>query len=241
MNRLTYNADCLSILPSIEDESIDGVFTDPPFNIDLNPQRKTHGTIANDALSEEDFRELIYQSTKHLFRVLRPNRVAWFCCNWLCANIFDSAAKQAGFTVANWVVWVKNVWGIGYHFRPQHEFIIVAFKGNPPVPPDGISNVWNVPRLQKTLHPTEKPIELVQKALLRYNHEGDTILDPFAGVFSTCVAAKKLNMDYIGIELLQEYYDIGIRRLESSICVAKNKKGTTVIRNEGDALFDFYG
>jgi DNA modification methylase len=238
MTQLRYNADCLSVLPQLEDESVDGIFTDPPFNINLNPQRKTHGTIANDALSEEEFRDLIRVSTGHLFRVLRPDRVAWFCCNWQCASIFDAAAKQAGFKVANWVVWVKNVWGLGYHFRPQHEFIIAAFKGQPPTPEEGISNVWNVPRLQQTLHPTEKPVSLVIKALQRYNRAGDTILDPFAGVFTTCLAAKKLGMGYIGIELLKEYYDVGTERLDSDFVMVENKQGTMVSRSEGSSLLD---
>jgi adenine-specific DNA-methyltransferase len=239
MTRQCLLGDCLELLPTLADESIDGVFTDPPYNINLNPQRKTHGTIANDALTEEQFRYLLHRSSAQIFRLLKPNSVAWFCCNWQCLSVFDEAIKKAGFRIATVVVWVKNIWGLGYHFRPQHEFIICAFKGGPALPTEAVSNVWNVPRLVNTLHPTEKPLELVQMALKRYCKEGDIILDPFAGVFSTCLAAKRLDMGYIGIELLKNYYDIGRERLDSSVCMVKNQKGNVVVRDENQSILDY--
>jgi DNA modification methylase len=50
------------VLPTLESESVDGCFTDPPFNINLTPQRKTHGKIANDALTPEEFAGLLHDA-----------------------------------------------------------------------------------------------------------------------------------------------------------------------------------
>jgi DNA modification methylase len=228
------------VLPTLESESVDGCFTDPPFNINLTPQRKTHGKIANDALTPEEFAGLLHDAFGEMYRLLKPNRVAWICCNWQCLDVVVREAKCTGFEVNNCVVWVKNNWGLGYHFRPQHEFIAVLFKGTPPVPAEAVSNVWNVERLNQTVHPTEKPIKLVQKALRQYNQEGDTILDPFAGSFSTCAAAKSLGMGYIGIELDKNWFEIGKARLEGGIVSTVNAKGRRVERIEGNALLDIF-
>ena len=62
-------------------------------------------------------------------------------------------------------------------------------------------------------HPTQKPIELLEKIILASTDEGDLILDPFNGSGTTGIVANKLNRRYIGIEKEQEYLDLTIRRL----------------------------
>lgn len=236
----TFLSDCRDILPQIPSESVDVVFTDPPFNIDLKPQRATHDEIDNDALSPEAFAELIDVTFGEMYRVLRPNRVAWVCCNWQCYSVFDTVLKQKGFDIKTCIVWVKQNWGLGNHFRPQHEFIIVAFKGEPPVPkPENApSNVWYFNRITYTLHPNEKPIDMIKQALQLYNKAGDLMLDPFAGVFSSCVAAKELDMDYIGCESKEIHYEMGQKRLEGGIIRMYNKKGTLIERRQGAPLLE---
>lgn len=237
--QLLLNGDCLPLMHDMESESVDGVFTDPPYNINLQPQRKTHGEIANDALTPSEYRDLITVTFSEIYRLLKPDSVAWVCCNWQCADVMFREAKSNKFEVNNCIVWVKNNFGLGYHFRPQHEFIWVLFKGKPPVPLQAVSNVWNVARLIHTIHPTEKPLELVQKALRQYNRAGDVILDPFAGSFSTCMAAKQLGMGYIGIEKMKKYFDIGQERVDGCGYIAvENDKGTVEKRAEGIPLLE---
>lgn len=62
-------------------------------------------------------------------------------------------------------------------------------------------------------HPTQKPMELLEKIILASTDEGDLILDPFNGSGTTGIVANKLNRKYIGIEKEQEYLDLTIRRL----------------------------
>lgn len=72
--------------------------------------------------------------------------------------------------------------------------------------------IYNRPHPPK--HPTEKPIELLKDLVLTYSKEGDTVLDFTAGIFSTGVACLKTKRNFVGIELVTEYFEIGKKRLE---------------------------
>jgi site-specific DNA-methyltransferase (adenine-specific) len=63
-------------------------------------------------------------------------------------------------------------------------------------------------------HPTQKPISLLERIIKASSNEGDLVLDPFSGTFTTCYVAKELNRNSIGIELQDEYVKIGLRRLQ---------------------------
>ena len=80
-------------------------------------------------------------------------------------------------------------------------------------------NVWDFPRVRYRMdeyenHPTQKPVSLLERIIKASSNEGDLVLDPFSGTFTTCYVAKKLNRDSIGIELQDEYVKIGLRRLK---------------------------
>jgi site-specific DNA-methyltransferase (adenine-specific) len=80
-------------------------------------------------------------------------------------------------------------------------------------------NVWYIPRVRYRMpeyeeHPSQKPEALLERIILASSQEDDLVLDPFAGTFSTCAVAKKLNRRSIGIELQEEYIKIGLRRLD---------------------------
>lgn len=87
-------------------------------------------------------------------------------------------------------------------------------------------NVWEFPRVRYRMdeyenHPTQKPIALLERIIKASSNEGDLILDPFSGTFTTCFVAKTLGRNSIGIELEDEYVKIGLRRLQ----LAKEFKG----------------
>ena len=80
-------------------------------------------------------------------------------------------------------------------------------------------NVWDFARVRYRMdeyenHPTQKPIALLDRIVRASSNEGDWVLDPFSGTFTTCAVAKNLNRNCIGIELQDEYVKIGLRRLE---------------------------
>lgn len=87
-------------------------------------------------------------------------------------------------------------------------------------------NVWEFSRVRYRMdeyenHPTQKPIELLERIIKASSNEGDIVMDPFSGTFTTCFVAKELGRKSIGIELQDEYIKIGLRRLQ----LASNFKG----------------
>ncbi|MBA7550095.1 DNA adenine methyltransferase YhdJ [subsurface metagenome] len=79
-------------------------------------------------------------------------------------------------------------------------------------------NVWEIPRVRYRMdeyenHPTQKPIALLERIIKASSNEGDIVLDPFSGTFTTSFVAKRLNRKSIGIEIQEEYVKIGLRRL----------------------------
>lgn len=87
-------------------------------------------------------------------------------------------------------------------------------------------NVWEFARVRYRMdeyenHPTQKPIALLERIIKASSNEGDLVMDPFSGTFTTCFVAKELGRNSIGIELQDEYVKIGLRRLQ----LAKEFKG----------------
>ncbi len=80
-------------------------------------------------------------------------------------------------------------------------------------------NVWEFSRVRYRMdeyenHPTQKPISLLERIIKASSNEGDLVLDPFSGTFTTCFVAKEFNRNSIGIELQDKYVKIGLRRLQ---------------------------
>ena len=92
-------------------------------------------------------------------------------------------------------------------------------------------NVWEFSRVRYRMdeyenHPTQKPISLLERIIKASSNEGDIVLDPFSGTFTTCFVAKELNRQSIGIELQDEYVKIGLRRLQ----LAEEFKGQKLVK-----------
>ena len=68
----------------------------------------------------------------------------------------------------------------------------------------------------KRYHPTQKPVELIEKIIQKSSNEGDTVLDPFMGSGTTGVACVNTNRNFIGIEIDEEYFKIAEKRIEKS-------------------------
>jgi len=98
---------------------------------------------------------------------------------------------------------------------------LIDYRKNPPQPYNTKKvpgNVWNFPRVRYRMseyenHPTQKPITLLERIIKASSNEGDIVLDPFSGTFTTSYVAKKLNRKSIGIEIDETYSKIGIRRV----------------------------
>jgi len=98
---------------------------------------------------------------------------------------------------------------------------LIDYRKNPPKPYNTQKvpgNVWNFPRVRYRMteyenHPTQKPTALLKRIIRASSNEGDIILDPFSGTFTTSFVAKSLNRRSIGIEIDEDFTKIGIRRV----------------------------
>ena len=93
----------------------------------------------------------------------------------------------------------------------------VAQTFNPQI---GYTDVWTDIDFykEKHLHPTQKPLKLIRRLIEASSNEGDIVLDPFSGAGSTQISSIQLNRHYIGIELDEEYYRIGLQRIKQEKC-----------------------
>ena len=79
-------------------------------------------------------------------------------------------------------------------------------------------NVWNFPRVRYRMeeyenHPTQKPVALLERIIKASSNKGDLVLDPFSGTFTTSFVANSLGRKSIGIDISEEYFKIGLRRV----------------------------
>lgn len=97
---------------------------------------------------------------------------------------------------------------------------LIDYRKTPPQPYNNMKvpgNVWEFPRVRYRMgeyenHPSQKPEALLERIIKASSNPGEVVLDPFSGTFTTAVVAKKLGRKFIGIELSDSYYRIGLRR-----------------------------
>lgn len=206
-----YLGDCREILPDLP--QVDAVITDPPYGISLVPQRGLTDSIVGDGRSDaQALWKAVVEATS---RLSKPDTAHLFWSGW--SETWAKELLAEHFTVKSCIVWAKNMWGIGYYTRPQHEFAWYCHKGKPPVPPEAPSDLWQVQKIQAPIHSCEKPIELMKRSVLLCDQSGEgLVLDPFMGVGSTGVAAVRLGRKFIGVEIEPKYFDIACRRIDEA-------------------------
>lgn len=198
--------DCLDALAELSGP-VYSLVTDPPYGIDLKPQRGLTKAIAGDG--REEAQTLWAAFLLAAMPLLAPNSGHLFWTGW--SETWTKELLAQHFTVKSCVVWAKNMWGIGYYTRPQHEFAWYCHLGKPALPENADSDLWQVAKIQAPIHSCEKPVPLLQRSIRLSG--GAAILDPFMGVGPSAVAAQKMGKSYVGIELDPTYFDIACRRV----------------------------
>ena len=219
--------DCLEVINTLEDNSVDCIIADPPFS---SGARQTSSMRARKGLVRSDWQEKWF-GTDNLsslgflffmrgvllssFQKIKESGHIYLFIDWRNYPLLFQVMESAGFRVNNLIVWDKVHFGMGTNYRNQHELIIFASKGQPKESNNhSLSNVISIKRVRSEIHPTEKPVELLEKFVENSTNEGEVILDMFAGSGSTLVAAKKKGRNFIGIEISPEYCEIARQRLQ---------------------------
>lgn len=202
--------DCIKVLREIQNNSIDLIITDPPYgdNVAYGFENKT---IINNENPLINCSALI-----ECYRVLRKNKSLYVFTNWKhYPFLTEFIIRYTKFKIRHLIVWKKNNFGLGWAFRHQYELILVLEKGKPKYNLKDFSDVQSASHISHNplTHPHEKPIDLITKMINHSSKENDLILDPFCGSGSICLASKKLNRNFIGIEIEEKYVEMAKRRL----------------------------
>jgi len=211
-----YQGDCLEVMESIEDGSIDCVITDPPYSTPTITSfgRKKVINLADLSIQEHYFRSI----KKQLERILKPNgRVFIFCDDKYYPILF---AVFYDWQNKNLIVWDKGKIGMGNPFRKRHELIFYANRETYEY--NRSANITHYPTILEyksdpdKIHGAQKPLKLIEDLIKGFSNPNETILDMFAGSGTTCLASKNLERNFIGIELNDEYCSLAENRIDNS-------------------------
>ncbi len=201
------------------DARADMVFTDPPYNVDYansakDKMRGKDRPILNDNLGDGFYDFLLAALTPMLERCAGATYIAMSSSE---LDTLQQAFRAAGGKWSTFIIWAKNTFTLGRaDYQRQYEPILYGW-------PEGQNrhwcgdrdqgDVWNIKKPQKNdLHPTMKPVELVERAIRNSSRPGDIVLDPFGGSGTTLIAAEKTGRIGWLIELDPKYVDVIVRR-----------------------------
>jgi len=234
-----FQGDCSSILSTLVNQ-VDMIFADPPYFLSTG-KKIVWVKGGYTSFDKGDWDRVRSSKEKDSFnlswlteakRLLKNDGTIWVCGTY--HNIFSVAKclDELGFKILNIVVWNKTdppttyandrlnfsaeyiIWARKCE-KSKHYFnydSMKAMNGGRHMP-----DVWRIPSVslwEKKFgkHPTQKPLHLLYRIIIASTHEGDTILDPFAGSCTTGIAANLLGRNFVGIDQSQEFLDLGMRR-----------------------------
>jgi len=221
-----YCGDCIEIMKEIPDGSIDLIVADPPYGISYksNFRKQKFEKLQNDDVVLVDW-------LNNAFRVLKTDGAMYCFTRW---DIYPDwfAIVSELFKIKNCIVWYKKGGGLGdlkSGYIYNHEFIIYAIKGNHVLKEKRCSDVWEIQKdiAIKYLHPTQKPVSLIEKIIIKSSDINDTILDPFLGSGTTAIACLQTNRNFIGIEIEPKYVEIANKRISDYKQQLKLELGVT--------------
>lgn len=236
--------DCLEVMRDMRAESVDMVFTSPPYNLlnstgnglgsgkgskwtnaALRDGYESHG----DSMLYADYVRWQKKVLTECWRLIRPNGAIYYNHKPRVQNgeLRTPLDLNPALTVRQIVIWAR-AGGINFNqtfYMPAHEWIVIFAK------PDfrlrdqsasGASDVWYIPQESDNPHPAPFPVELPRRAIETTNAQ--VVLDPFMGSGSTGVACMELDRRFIGVEISQQYIDkIAEPRIADAARVARKE------------------
>ena len=224
-----YNQDCLVGLKTIKDSTVDLVITDPPYKIISGGSTQlgigdptgifnrkftqSNASDASDVRSGKLFKHndiTFNQWLPEVYRVLKNGTHCYIMVNDRNLATLITQAEAVGFKLVNVLIWKKNNVTPNKWYMKSCEFIVMLRKGKA----KNINNMGSNQCIEvknpmgNKLHPTQKPVELIDVLLLNSSVPNELVLDPFMGSGSVAVSAIKNNRQYLGYELDEKYFKI---------------------------------
>ncbi|CDL00284.1 Putative dna modification methylase protein [Magnetospirillum gryphiswaldense MSR-1 v2] len=194
----------------------DMCFTDSPYNVDYGaPGKGGKGRrILNDALGG-GFRQFLYDVCVNILSVTKG--AVYMCMSSSELHTLQSAFLEAGGHWSTFIIWAKNTFTLGRSdYQRQYEPILYGWKeggGHYWCEARDQGDVWSINKpARNDLHPTMKPVELVERAVANSSREGEIVLDPFGGSGTTLIACERTGRQARLLELDPKYVDVIVLR-----------------------------
>lgn len=236
-----YNGDCLEVMDRLIEEGVkvDAIITDPPYKTISGGVSIKDGMILSDGTNcsnkwlkkdKGSMPATLKNGTqlKHnkitfnewipkLFNILNDGGHLYIMANDRNINEVINIAEKSKFKLLNLLVWKKQNCTPNKYYMKNCEFIAFFRKGfAKSINNMGTKTVIEVDNIiGNKIHPSEKPIELMEILIENSTNENEIVLDPFMGGGSTGIACKNLNRNFIGIELDEEYFKIAEERINN--------------------------
>jgi DNA modification methylase len=198
---------------------VDILVTDPPYNVNYEGATKDKLKIMNDSMDDEQFRQFLRDAFVAADAVMKQGAVFYIWHADSEGYNFRGACRDAGWKVRQTLIWAKDSMVMGrqdYHWK--HEPCLYGWK-------EGSAHLWAADRKQTTIieckkprvndiHPTMKPVELMEYQILNNTKGQDVVLDLFGGSGSTLIACEKTGRKARLMELDPKYCDVIVKRWE---------------------------
>lgn len=240
-NIVLFKENCFDILPNIPENSIDMIFADPPYFLSNGGFTCHAGKKVSVNKGKWDISKGIEENyiftqrwLRECQRVLTPNGTIWVSGTSHIIYTVGSAMQNLGYKILNDIAWFKVnpppnlscryfthstetiIWAAKNKYsRHYFNYELMKRMNND----KQMLSLWHIkaPSSAEKIygkHPTQKPLELLNRIVLASTKLGDLILDPFSGSSTTGVAALKENRQFFGIELEEEYLKVSIKRIK---------------------------
>lgn len=224
-NILLYNEDIRDVYSKYINQ-IDAVITDPPYKLTSGGRTKCKkswkGIFAEDSYSNnglmvetpiefEEFCPILYD-------IAKERSHCWLMADSKNVRKMLNSAQAAGFKFHNLLYWKKNTvtpnrWGM-----KNTEYIGLFYKGKAKsLNNRSITQCLEFVNPRNKIHPTQKPIELMDVMVSNSTQENEIVIDPFMGSGTTAISCINLNRKFIGIEKNKEFFDIAVQRIKNII------------------------
>lgn len=233
-----YNMDCMEVMKTFPDSSIDLIATDPPYPTMARGSSGNSGGMLQKDINRQGkvftFNDIdCKEYAPEFYRVLKDGSHCYVMTNHINLIHMLNTFTECGFHFIKSLIWDKGNKIMGQFYMSQFEYILFFRKGRGiKINNCGTSDILSFPNIKmrsidgQNLHDTEKPVDLMKTLIANSTQKGQVVFEPFMGAGSTCVAAKDLGRNYIGCEIDPTYYEVCEKRL-SDECVALNDAHTS--------------
>jgi DNA modification methylase len=211
----------------------DMTFTDPPYNVAYSGGTAARMTIANDALGG-GFIDFLRPAFTNLLQVTKG--ACYVCMSSSEWPTLHRAWQDAGGKWSSTIIWAKNTFALGRaDYHQQFEAMLYGWKAGSQHYWCGArdqGNVWHFDKpARNDLHPTMKPVALVERAIRNSSKQRDIVLDPFGGSGTTLIAAERTGRQAAMLEIDPCYADVIVRRWQEAT-------GEAAVLDGEDRTFD---